>query len=72
MAKMDRFKKMLMPITGFPFLPLPFTCDGCGVFLHRDVYTDTQQKRYKTMYCASCAAAMTACDEHDARKAWED
>ena len=72
MAKMDRFKKMLMPVAGFPFLPLPFICDGCLKPLSSPVYTDTQQKRYKTMYCSSCAAAMTACDEHDDRKAWED
>jgi uncharacterized cysteine cluster protein YcgN (CxxCxxCC family) len=69
---MNRFKKMLMPDRSLSFLPMPFNCDGCGVFLRRDVYTDTRETRFKTMYCSGCVAAMTACDEHDERKAWED
>jgi hypothetical protein len=69
---MDRFKKMLMPDRSMSFLPLPFTCDGCLKPLSSPVYTDTRETRFKTMYCSGCVAAMTACDEHDERKAWED
>jgi uncharacterized cysteine cluster protein YcgN (CxxCxxCC family) len=70
-AKMTRFKKLITP-DSMTFLPIPFSCDHCGTYLRGAVYTDTTETRFKTMYCDRCTAAMAACDEHDARKAWED